>query len=186
MSRIAKLVIVVAMFPLVVAAAVVVDSLRIGDQEQPPCRACAQTSNDVPHVTVCELLNNRQKYTGKLVRVAAGFEHDSGQLFLRDGACTMHTGFAKERQSCTGAWRRLQVICGVDGWYDSTAPVSVLGSISKIPDGNYYAGEESFTIACVEQVRIERILASECGLPERDCSGDCFSNCRKDRHYTYN
>ena len=155
MSRIAKLVIVVAMFPLVVAAAVVVDSLRIGDQEQPSCRACAQTSNDVPHVTVCELSKNRQKYMGKLVHVAAESNHDSGQLTLRDGACSMPTGFTKDKQSCTGAWRRLQIICGVDGWYDSTAPVSVLGSISKIPDGNYYAGEESFTIACVEQVRIE-------------------------------
>jgi hypothetical protein len=155
MSRIAKLVAVVANAPLLVAAAVVVDSLRMGEQEHPPCRACAQASDDVPQATVCELSNNHQKYTGKLVRVAAEFEHDSGQLFLRDGNCIIHAGFAKEKQSYTGAWRRLQVMCGVDGWYDSTAPVSVLGAISKIPDGNYYSGEEGFTISCLEQVRIE-------------------------------
>lgn len=155
MSRIAKLVVAITIVPLVIAAAVVVDSLRIGEQEHPPCRACVQTSNDVPQVTVCELFNNRQKYKGKLVRVAANFEHDSGQLFLRDGSCTMRTGFAKERQSCAGAWRRLQVICGIDGRYDSAAPVSVLGSIGKIPEGNYYAGEEGFTISCLEQVTNE-------------------------------
>ena len=159
MSRITKLVAFVAMFPLVVAVAVVVDSLRIGEQEQPPCHACAQADNDVPQVTVCELSNNHEKYKGKLVRVAAEFEHDSGQLFLRDGACTMHTGFAKEKRSCSGSWRRLQVICGIDGWYDSTAPVTVLGAIDKIPDGNYYAGEEDFTISCLEQVRIEPDLS---------------------------
>jgi hypothetical protein len=155
MSRIARVVAVLASLPLVVAAAVVVDSLRVSEQEQPPCRACAQTSDDTPQVTVCELSSNRQKYTGKLVRVAAEFRHDSGQLFLQHGACILHTGFAKERRSCTGAWRRLQIMCGVDGWYDSTAPVSVLGSISKIPDGNYYAGEEGFTISCLEQVQTE-------------------------------
>lgn len=143
------------MLPLVVAAYVVVDSLLIGEQEQPPCHACTQASGEVPQVLVCELSNNRQKYAGKLVRVVAEFSHDSGQLFLRDGACSMHTGFAKEKQACTGAWRRLQILCGVDGWYDSSAPVRLLGSISKIPDGNYYAREEGFTISCLEQVRTE-------------------------------
>ena len=136
-------------------AAVLVDSRRMGEQEQPPCRACAQTSNDVPRVTVCELSNNRQKYMGQLVRVAAEFSHDSGEVSLRDGGCFMHTGFANRMQACNGSWRRLQIICGVDGWYDNVAPVTVLGSISKIPDGNYYVGEEGFTISCLEQVRIE-------------------------------
>ena len=155
MSRILKAVAVAATLLVVVAAAVVVDSVRLGEQEQPPCHACGKMSDDVPQVTVCELSSNRQKYAGKLVRVGAEFEHDSGQLLLKDGACILHTGFAKEKQSCAGAWRRLEVICGVDGWYDSTVPVRVMGSISKIPDGNYYAGEEGFTISCLEQVQTE-------------------------------
>lgn len=171
MSRMAKVVAVVATLPFVVAAAVVVDSLRIGKQEQPPCRACAQMRDDVPQVTVCELSSYKQKYTGKLVRVAAEFHHDSGQLFLRDGACILRTGFAKEKQSCAGAWRRLQIMCGVDGWYDSTAPVSVLGSISKIPDGNYYAGAEGFTISCLEQVRTEPDFSQRMRFAEARLSG---------------
>lgn len=159
MSRTRRLVTATAMIitviPLLIAAHVVSGSLRIGQQEHPPCRACGQIRNDVPRVTVCQLANNPQKYKGQLVRVAADFEHDAGQLVLRDGDCTMRTGFDNEKHACTGAWRRLQIICGIDGWYDSAAPVSVVGSLSKIPEGNYYVGEEGFTISCLEQVLIE-------------------------------
>jgi hypothetical protein len=89
------------------------------------------------------------------VRVAAKFRNDAGQLFLEDRGCTLHAGFPKERPSCTGTWRKLQVTCGVNTWYDGSASVRVTGIISTIPEGNYYAGEEGFTVSCLEGVLTE-------------------------------
>jgi hypothetical protein len=159
MRRIAKVAAVMALILFVVAAAVVIDSLRIGEQEQPPCHACTQTTNDVSPVTVCELSNNLQKYVGKPIRITAEFQNDAGQLFLKEGGCTIHAGFAKERQACTGAWRKMQVASGFETWYDGSASVRVVGFISTIPGGNYYAGEEGFTVSCLEDVRTEPVFS---------------------------
>ena len=140
---------------LAIAVTILLSSSRIGEQEQPPCHACIQSGDNVPQVTVCELSKHPEHFSGKLVRIEADFQHDSGQFFLREKGCGLQAGFAKEKQSCDGAWRRLQITCGVDGWYDSSAPVTVLGSISKIPDWNYDAGQDGFTITCLERVRTE-------------------------------
>ena len=155
MRRIAKVVAVMALVLFVVAAAVVIDSLRVVEQEQPPCYACAQTLNAVSAVTVCELSNNLQKYVGKRIRVNAEFQNDAGQLFLKESGCTIHAGFEKDRRACTGAWRKMQVASGFETWYDGSVSVSVVGFISTIPDGNYYAGEDGFTVSCLEEVRTE-------------------------------
>ena len=155
MRRIAKVVAVMALVLFVVAAAVVIDSLRVGEQEQPPCSACAQTLNAVSAVTVCELSNNLQKYVGQRIRVNAEFQNDAGQLFLKESGCMIHAGFDKDRRAGTGTWRKMQVASGFETWYDGSASVSVVGFISTIPSGNYYAGEEGFTVSCLEEVRTE-------------------------------
>jgi hypothetical protein len=67
----------------------------------------------------------------------------------------MHAGFAKETQACKGVWRKLQVTCGVNTWYDGNVQVRVMGSMSTLPTGNYYAGEEGFAISCLEEVAAE-------------------------------
>lgn len=155
MGRIAKVVVSMVLGLLVVAGAVVIDSLRVDEQEQPPCRACEQAIKDARPVTVCELSNNRQQYVGNPVRLTAEFENDVGQLFLKEGGCTIHAGFAKARQACTGAWRKMQVTSGFESWYDGSASVRIGEFFSRIPDGNYYAGEEGFTVSCLEEVRTE-------------------------------
>jgi hypothetical protein len=146
---------VLAVLPFVVAVIGVVGLSRIGAEEQPPCRACVQPSSGLPQVSVCELANDAPKFAGTLVRVDVEFQNDAGQLFLKDGSCTMHAGFAREEQACKGAWQKLRVTCGVNTWYDGSASVRVVGSLSTIPEGNYYAGEEGFTVQCLEIVRTE-------------------------------
>jgi hypothetical protein len=127
----------------------------IGAEEQPPCSACIQPGSELPRVSVCDLANDVSKLAGKVVRVTSDFRNDAGQLFLQNGDCQVHAGFAAEWRACRGAWRKLQMMCGVDSWYDGSAPVSVTGSLSTIPQGNYYAGEEGFTISCLEMVQSE-------------------------------
>jgi len=154
-KRIAKVIVLLATTALIVAAGLTLESLRLGQREQPPCHECAEMSSEVQQVSVCELSGNHQQFAGRRVRVVGEFVHDSGELSLRGEGCILHTGFSGERRACGGAWRRLQVTCGVNGWFDGSAPVRVLGTISEIPSGNHFAGEEGFTISCLEEVQTE-------------------------------
>lgn len=126
---------------------------RVGPEEQPPCRACSQKTGELPLASVCDLVQNPQKYAEIPVRVDRRFRHDSGEVYVEDGGCSMHAGFASQWQACRGAWRKLQVSCGVGSWYDGSASVRATGSISMIPAGNYFQGEKGFTLVCLEEVR---------------------------------
>jgi hypothetical protein len=158
MNRPTRWIALLAVF-VVLTVIVTISLSYIGMEEQPPCHACTQTATEVPQVTVCELTNNLQKFAGKFVLVAAQFRHDSGQVFLIEDGCTMSTGFAKERLACIGAWRKLQMTSGVETDYDSIASVEVIGTVSMIPPGNFYAGREGFTISCLQRVRTEPLLS---------------------------
>jgi hypothetical protein len=153
MSRPVRRIIVFVILLLVVATGGTIALSRVGREEQPPCRACEQLTGQLPETSVCEMVNNPLKLAGKVVRVQATFRNDAGQLFMEDSGCTMHVGFNKDRQACAGTWRKLQITSGVNTWYDGSASIRVRGSISTIPKGNYYAGEEGFTISCLETVR---------------------------------
>jgi hypothetical protein len=145
-----------AVLSLMVSSGLLVAALSLlGAQEQPPCRACVQPTSELPRVSVCELASSRENLARKMVRVTARFQNDAGQLFLKDGICSVRTGFAPPTQACQGARRRLEVACGVDQWYDGSASVQVVGSIGTVPDDNYFKGEEGFTISCLEKVKTE-------------------------------
>jgi|SRR6266536_838898 len=152
MSRPAAQIVVVVML-LVAATGGTIALSYVGREEQPPCHACEQAAGKLSQTSVCEIVNNPQKLVGKVVRVDATFRNDAGQLFMEDGGCTMHVGFSKERLGCGGTWRKLQITSGVNTWYDGSASVRVSGSIATIPERNYYAGEDAFTISCIETVR---------------------------------
>ncbi len=155
MSRRLRWIAILVILLVVSAASAVIALSHIGSEEQPPCRACAQQQMALVQVSVCELSHSQQMLAGKSVRVSAEFVNDSGQLFLKDRDCVIEAGFAKESNACSGAWRKPQVASGVNTWYDGGGYVAVTGSISRIPGGNYYAGEEGFAIKCLEQTRTE-------------------------------
>ena len=126
---------------------------RIGQEEHPPCSACAEPRAELPFVTVCDLTRNPERYAAVVVRVEARFRHDAGQLFLEDSGCNVYTGFASQWHSCTGEWRRLQICTGVGSWYDGSAAVRATGSLSILPTDNYFRGERGFALMCLEQVK---------------------------------
>jgi hypothetical protein len=125
---------------------------RIGPEEHPPCSACSEAGAEFPLVAVCDLAQNPERYVGILVRVEARFRHDSGQLFLEDAGCNVHAGFAPQWRSCKGEWRKLQICTGIGSWYDGSAAIRTIGSLSVLPADNYFEGERGFAIMCLEQV----------------------------------
>ena len=127
----------------------------IGPEEHPPCRACSPQIGEMPLVSVCSLSQNPQKYAGIPVRINARFRNDAGYLFVEDGDCGMRAGFAPQWQACKGARRKLEVSCGVGTWYDGSATVLAVGSISALPTGNFNEGEQGFTLICLEEVRVK-------------------------------
>lgn len=153
MSRRATHVVLVVILLVVVAAGGTIALSYVGREEQPPCQACEQTVDQVSQTSVCGIINHPQEFAGKVVRVDARFRNHAGQLLMEDRGCTMHVGFSKERRACAGTWRKLQITSGVNTWYDGSATVRVSGFISTIHEGNYYAGENGFTISCLESVR---------------------------------
>lgn len=138
---------------LILAAGVAFSLCYIGPEEQPPCASCNQTRNGGPPTPICELMRNTNISADRPLLVEGRFRNDAGQLFIEGGGCTMHAGFSKGRQACSGAWKKLQVTCGVNTWYDCSAFVRLSGLLSNIPEGNYYVGEKGFVISCLEEVR---------------------------------
>lgn len=134
-------------------AAFVFARTRIGREEHPPCSACSGPRSELPSVSVCDLARNPERYVGMTVRVEARFRHDSGQLFLEDSGCNVHTGFASQWNSCRGQWRRLQVCTGVGSWYDGSAAIRATGSLSILPADNYFQSQRGFALICLEQVK---------------------------------
>lgn len=128
---------------------------RTGRVELPPCVGCHQAGAQLDEVSVCDLEFRRQELKDKLVRVRGIFRNDSGYLFLENPGCSVHLGFAPGRLACKNAYRKLQIICGIDAWYDGRATVRLLGTPSRIPVGNFFEGDEGFTILCLEEVVTE-------------------------------
>ena len=126
----------------------------VGPEDHPPCRACSQIG-EMPLVSVCSLSQNPQKYAGIPVRINARFRNDARYLFVEDGSCGMAAGFASQWKACKGARRKLEVSCGVGTWYDGSATVLAVGSVSALPTGNFNEGEQGFTLICLEEVRVK-------------------------------
>ncbi len=164
-----RLIVVVASLLTIVAGFAAVALSRVGVEEHPPCRACLKPRSELCQVSVCELVGNRQMLMGKPVRVAARFRNDAAQLFLVDGGCSVIVGFAQERQACRGAWRKLQVVCGVDTWYDGSGSVRVMGSLSTIPDGNYYVGRKDSRSRVWKRCGLNPFSSSALNLPLASC-----------------
>jgi hypothetical protein len=129
----------------------------IGAEEPPPCRACGQITSEVRQASVCEIAHNAKEFAGKSVLLHGRFQHDSGQFFVNDGGCTMELDIADGLQTCAGAWRKLQVICGVNGWYDGSADVVMVGFIS-IPIRDDAAGGR-FMVSCLEAVLTQPVFS---------------------------
>jgi hypothetical protein len=108
---------------------------RVGPVEHPPCAACNLAEQHIDEVTVCDLKLRSQELAGKQVRVTGDFRNDSGYFFLESHGCSVHAGFAPNKPACHNAFRKLQIICGIDTWYEGSAPVRVVGALSNIPGG---------------------------------------------------
>jgi hypothetical protein len=123
----------------------------VDTQGQPPCDLPPSSIADEKMLSVCDLAHG--KAPDKPVRVSGTFYNDSQQLSLRGLGCSMIVGLADPKRGCTGAWRRLQMLSGIQTWYDGDADVTVVGRLGRIPAGNYYEGQPGFVMSCVEQVR---------------------------------
>ena len=122
---------------------------EVPSQESVPCDACVSMTSSLHQVSVCDLTHG---HSSNLVRVHGMFSNDAGQLYLRDGGCTVVVGLTEEKRGCRGAWRKLQVVSGIGTWYDGEATVAALGATGPISAPNYFAGNEGFTIVCLEEV----------------------------------
>jgi hypothetical protein len=138
---------------LIVAATLTFALSYIGSEEQPPCPACKQAEDELPRASVCDITQGLDRFADKLVRIEGRFRNDAGQLSIEANGCTMHVGFDRERHACGGAWRKLQITCGVDTWYDGSTSARIVGLVATIPAGNYYAGERGFVVSCLETVQ---------------------------------
>ena len=63
---------------------------HIAKIEEPPCHSCAtiySSASEVQNITLCELSSKPELYKGKIVRIRAIFQHDSGTIILTDHKC---------------------------------------------------------------------------------------------------
>lgn len=146
-----------------VLAVIVVGSVAftvayVGPEEQPPCHACKQVENEKRVTSICEMMQVPDQFAGQNVRVQGRLRNDAAQLSIEDSGCTMHLGFAKGWQTCAGAWKKLQITCGVNTWYDGEADVKLTGVLATIPEGNYYAGDKGLVVSCLEAVQTKPTL----------------------------
>ena len=125
-------------------------------EARPPCDPPSNGINDERSLSVCELTN--RKLLDKPVQVSGTFYNDSWQLSLHDQGCSVDVGLADPQQCCKGAWRRLQLVSGVQTWYDGDADATVVGKMATIPAGNYYEGRPGFVLSCIQQVRTKPTL----------------------------
>lgn len=132
------------------------------DQEVAPCNSFAAVypaaANEIPSVTLCEIVSDPERYRDRVVRLKAAFHHDAGTVSLGEaGNCAKSThtyaGYADFPTSCAGNQKLLSIHSGYDTWYDGPpVGVVVVGRSGIIEDKNFYQGREGFNILCVEQV----------------------------------
>lgn len=130
------------------------------EQEVAPCDSFAAVypANEIPNVTLCDIVSDPERYRERVVKLTATFYHDGGTVALGGrGDCAKQAytfaGFAGFPASCAGNQKLLSIHTGYKTWYDGP-PVDVvlIGRPGIIEDGNLYQGREGFNILCVEQV----------------------------------
>jgi hypothetical protein len=132
------------------------------ERDAAPCNSFASfyaaAADEIPTVTLCEIVSDPERYRDRVVRLKATFYHDAGTVSLGEkGNCAKSThtyaGFAGFPASCAGNQKLLSIHSGYSTWYDGP-PVDlvVVGRSGIVNDGNFYQGREGFNILCVEQV----------------------------------
>lgn len=115
----------------------------------------AQTTQkeDIPTLTYSELIQNKDLYVGKTVRVKAFHIYGFEWSFLCDSGCKerrSETWVEFEDELCKGSKRKLKK--GSDN-FDNKAEVIYVGKLSNGNFGHFGAYEFQFTVSCVESYK---------------------------------
>ena len=139
----------------------------VSEHEVPPCRACAEiyASSEIPTVSLCEVIDNPERFQNQIVRIRAEFIHDAGYIFLSYRSCGngnhVPAGFTESSGSCVGNRKLLSRYSGFESWYDSSADVVVVGRFGRIEfEKNFSHGRDGFNIMCLEQVSVREMSAT--------------------------
>jgi hypothetical protein len=140
-------------------------SSEVGTIENPPCHSCSQiysTSPELPTVSFCDFVRKPKHYAGKVIRIRAILDYDSGQKFLSDKTCeekAIYAEYDESMQSCAGAKKKLDTLLGRNpGWFkmpvDGNAGVTVIGRYGRIDNSRFIQkGDNGFLILCVERAQ---------------------------------
>ncbi len=135
---------------------------RVRNMELPPCQSCAEIYSSSPEIltaSVCEIVNNPERYANRTVRVQAMLHNDAGYIYLYDESrpcgqnSILYVGLTEPLKSCEGTRKTLTVHSGIGTWYDGTVSITVVGRLGHIEEyRGFYDGENGFNVLCIERV----------------------------------
>jgi hypothetical protein len=122
------------------------------------CQECLDyaKSGNVETKKLADLIENKE-FFGKIFRVKAELNHDTGYIYLQDKERNIGyipVTFDREKIDCAETEKTLRVCSGIDTWYDGgVKEITVIGYFGRINKEDNRGGKtEGFNIMCVEQV----------------------------------